>query len=456
MVVAAGSIWIAEDEAPARDAMKKALTREGHDVETFPDGAAIQAALASRDVPDVVITDIRMPGADGIAVLRAAKQRDPDLGVILVTAFGSVESAVEAMKLGADDYVTKPLDIIELRLRVAKLVEQRRLRAEIQTLRGRLDEKFGLSRLVGSSPAMQRLFEQIRLVASTKSTVLITGESGTGKELIANAIHQNSPRRAGPFEPVNCAAIQATVLESEIFGHERGAFTGANARKLGRFELAQGGTLFLDEIGETPPDFQVKLLRFLESRELQRVGGTETIVVDSRLIAATNVDLEEAVAEGTFRKDLYFRLKVVTIQVPPLRDRRSDIPLLAQHFVEELSSEHQVEPIRLSPDAMQILTGYAWPGNVRELKHTIESLQVLRAGQEIGPHELPPELESGSQEAAGFSVGMAMDEIERNAILETLRSTGGNRSRAAEILGIGLRTLQRKLKDYREAGLFND
>ena len=451
-----GTVWVVEDEGAAREAMATALTRAGHAVESFANGDAALQAIHVTDMPDVLVTDLRMPGAGGIDVLRATKAREPDTGVILVTAFGSVESAVEAMKLGADDYIVKPLDIEELRIKVGKLVEQRGLKREIVRLRGRLDEKYGLDAIIGNAVAMARLFEKIRLVAGTKSTVLITGESGTGKELIANAIHQNSTRRGGPFEPVNCSAIQATVLESEIFGHERGAFTGATGRKLGKFEMAQGGTLFLDEIGETPLDFQVKLLRFLETRELQRVGGIETIHVDARLIAATNVELEEAVEDGTFRKDLYFRLKVVTLHVPALRERTSDIPLLTRHFIDRFATEHGVPPIELTPEAADRLLGYAWPGNVRELKNLMESLVVLRPGATIGRDDLPAEFHDRPSATTGFQPGMPMDDVERHAILETLQMTKGNRSRAAEILGIGLRTLQRKLKDYKASGHYTE
>ncbi|MFN7975290.1 MAG: sigma-54 dependent transcriptional regulator [Acidobacteriota bacterium] len=453
----AGTVWIAEDEEPSRVAMVRALERSGHVVEAFATGTEALVAIRSRDLPDVVITDLRMPGASGTDVLRAVKEKDPEAGVVLVTAFASVESAVEAMKIGSDDYLVKPFDLDELRLKVGKLIERRGLKQEIWQLQGRLDEKFGLSQIVGGAPAMARLFEKIKLVAGTKSTVLITGESGTGKELIANALHQLSSRKNGPFVPVNCSAIQATVLESELFGHERGAFTGAVGRKLGKFELAHGGTLFLDEIGETPLDFQVKLLRFLETRELSRVGGTEIIHVDARLIAATNVDLEAAVADGSFRKDLYFRLKVVSLHVPSLRERPADIPLLTAHFIGRFSKEHEVAAIAFTPAAQQALSRYSWPGNVRELKNMIESFVVLRPGATLDLQDLPVEVSSAPIPAAtGFSVGMSMDDVERHAIMETLESTQGNRSRAAEILGIGLRTLQRKLKEYKARGVYKD
>ncbi len=444
-----GTVYVVEDESFAREAMERALAGGGQEVTAFASGDEVIQSLKQKGCPDVLVTDIRMPGKDGMEVLRSFRAESPDMGIILVTAFGSVEDAVEAMRRGADDYMEKPVNIEELRLRVRKLIERKAMRRQIRNMQGRLDDKYGFSSIVGNSTPMRRLFETMRLAAPTNSTVLITGESGTGKELIANAIHQNSPRREGPFEPVNCAAIQASVLESEIFGHEKGAFTGAFARKMGKFELASGGSLFLDEIGETPLEFQVKLLRFLETKEFSRVGGVATIRVNARLIAATNVDLDKAVSDGRVRTDLYYRLKVVEVFVPPLRERTSDIPLLLDRFSKTLAMEHGAKPVSLADAAVEVLTRYRWPGNVRQLRNMVESLTVLKPGREIGPEDLPADIRGEVVHRGGiFQIGMTMAEMERNAILETLSFTGNNRKRAAETLGIGLRTLQRKLKEY--------
>jgi DNA-binding NtrC family response regulator len=463
-------VVIIEDEEGNRDSYARALSKLGWDVTTFP--AAEPAIAYLRNHPDVVlvITDLLLPGTDGIGVLQAAREIDPDLGVLMITGHGSVESAVEAMKKGADDYLTKPVDLFVLRTRASAVVEKRMLRRRVTELESRLAEKFG--RIVGRSKPMEALFRQMEMVAPTRSNVLIVGESGTGKELVANALHENSPRRDGPFLPINCAAIPAEILESELFGHERGAFTGATSRKIGRFELAHGGTLFLDEIGDLPVDMQVKLLRVLEQREFMRVGGTETIKVDIRLIAATNQDLEAAVEQGRFRSDLYYRLKVVTLRIPPLRERREDIPLLAEHFLETLGRENGRVGMRFSPEAMRALVAHRWEGNVRELKNLVESLIVLSTEDEIRLQDLPEPYRSAAAEAdsapAGpvetfpsaaarepfleIPEGATMEEIERQAILNALKRTGGNRTQAAEMLAIGLRTLQRKLKEYRLAG----
>jgi DNA-binding NtrC family response regulator len=373
---------------------------------------------------------------------------------------------VDAMKRGADDYLTKPVDLFELRKRASTIVEKRLLSRKVVELESRLGEKFG--KLIGKSRAMEALFRQMEMVAPTRSNVLIVGESGTGKELVANALHENSPRKDARFLPINCAAIPAEILESELFGHERGSFTGATGRKIGKFELADKGTLFLDEIGELPLDMQVKLLRVLETREFMRVGGTETIHVDIRLVAATNSDLEAAVLKGTFRSDLYYRLKVVTLRIPPLKERREDIPLLVNHFFATFVKENGREGMRIAPEAMRALVAAPWEGNVREVRNLVESLVVLTPGSEIRVDDLPPEIRTVAADgpsAAGRGVppaelamklgstaGLTMDEIERRAIEDALDRTGGNRTQAADMLGIGLRTLQRKLKEYRAAG----
>ncbi len=459
-------IVLIEDEAGNRESVTRALVRVGHKVRAFDDAEpALEYLRANRDVV-LVITDLMMPGMDGFGVLAAAKAIDPEVGVLMITGHGSVESAVDAMKRGADDYLTKPVDLFELRKRTDTIVQKRLLSTRVKDLEDRLGEKFG--RLIGHSKAMEALFRQMQLVAPTRSSVLIIGDSGTGKELVANALHENSPRKDARFLPINCAAIPAEILESELFGHERGSFTGATGRKLGKFELADKGTLFLDEIGELPLEMQAKLLRVLEQREFMRVGGTENIKVDIRLLAATNADLESAVERGRFRSDLYYRLKVVTLRIPSLRERTEDIPVLVNHFLQSLARENEREGMRFTADAMRALVAAPWVGNVRELRNVVESLVVLTPTAEIGVTDLPEELRGA---VSGFppvepsgnvahsvtmhspdAAGVTMGEIERKAIFRALTQTHGNRTQAAEMLGIGLRTLQRKLKEYREAG----
>jgi len=455
-----GRILLIEDHAPSREIMKKALEKVGHAVAEFSSGRDGVEYLRQGNDVDVVITDLMMPGMDGMAVLREVKGIDAALGVVLVTGHGTVESAVEAMKAGADDFVQKPVNTAELRKRVEAAVQKRSLIREVEELKGRLDEKYRFGNILGKSKAMKSLYEQLQLVAPTRSSVLITGESGTGKELIANALHQNSPRRSERFLPVNCSAIPADILESEMFGHEKGSFTGATGRKIGKFELADRGTLFLDEVGEIAPEIQVKLLRVLEERSFMRVGGPETITVDVRILAATNASLEQRVAEGKFRSDLYYRLKVVTLRIPPLRERREDIPVLVNHFLDQFRRDNHRENLTLSPAALRSLVNARWEGNVRELRNLIESLVVMATRPVIDVWDLPEALRQPpppeSEPPPGYSplaeAPKTMAEIEHNAILRTLGETGGNRTKAAEILGIGLRTLQRKLKEYGEPG----
>jgi len=455
-----GQVVVIEDDDSNRRTLTRALTRDGYRVEAFGEAPpALEYLRENRDIV-LVITDLKLPGMDGFAVLQESRRINPDVGVLMVTGYGSVESAVEAMKRGADDYLTKPVDLFELRKRTSSIIERKQLTRRIDELETRLGEKF---KLVGRSKVMEDLFRRIELVARARTNVLVVSESGTGKELVANALHDHSPRRDKRFLPISCAAIPAEILESELFGHERGAFTGAAARKLGKFELAHGGTLFLDEIGELPLEMQVKLLRVLEEREFMRVGGGETIKVDIRVVAATNSDLEAAVAEGRFRQDLYYRLKVVTLTIPPLRERKDDIPLLLKHYLGIFGKENERENLRFTAETMDCLVHARWEGNVRELRNLVESLVVLTPGDEISVEDLPEEYrraEPATPEAqpavavptAGETVALTMDEIERRAILDALERTGGNRTQAAEILGIGLRTLQRKLKEYRQDG----
>jgi DNA-binding NtrC family response regulator len=459
------NVVVIEDEAANRESYERALSRIGYRVAAFAEAEpALDHLRSHRDVV-LVITDLMMPGTDGFGVLTMAREIDPDIGILMITGHGSVESAVDAMKRGADDYLTKPVDLFELRKRASAIVEKRLLSRRVVELESRLGEKFG--KLISRSKQMEALFRQMEMVAPTRSNVLIVGESGTGKELVANALHENSPRRDARFLPINCAAIPSEILESELFGHERGSFTGATGRKIGKFELADKGTLFLDEIGELPLEMQVKLLRVLETREFMRVGGTETIKVDIRLMAATNSDLEAAVERGAFRNDLYYRLKVVTLRIPPLRERREDIPLLANHFLTMFAKENDREGVKFAPDAMRTMVNARWEGNVRELRNLVESLVVLTPGPEIRAVDLPeefrrsgqaesvtpaPEPVASSQSGGAPTAGLTMDEIERRAILDALERTRGNRTQAAEMLGIGLRTLQRKLKEYKLAG----
>jgi len=458
-------VIVVDDETGSRESMAIAIERSGLPVRTFDDAREALDFLAETDGVRLAICDLRMPGTDGLAFLNEVRQQGYDMGVVLVTAFGSIESAVEAMRVGADDYLTKPVDLYELRRRVTNLLENRRLKEEVTELRQMLDKRFGFESIIGQSAPMERLFEQMRLVAPTRSNVLVVGESGTGKELVATALHRASPRRDERFLAINCGAIPQDILESELFGHERGSFTGAVARKIGKFELAHKGTLFLDEISELYPELQVKLLRVLEERRVMRVGGHDLIDVDFRLIAATNRDLEREVAEGRFREDLYYRLKVVTLRIPPLRERPADIALLFEHFLEIYFKEHGKPAKRLTPEALAAAQRYPWPGNVRELRNVVEALVIFHQGEGIGTGDLPPEMRQGSGEGAApppaavqpaHGPARTMDAIERQAILETLGRTGGRRAEAAHLLGIGLRTLQRKLKDYKAQGYFDD
>lgn len=447
----AGHVIIVEDEPESRKVMSLALSKKGYEVQTFDNGAdALQAIRDNCHHIDLVITDLRMPGVDGLQVLKETKSMDQDISVLLVTGFASIENAVEAMKLGADDYLTKPIDLFEFRARASKLIKNKALDREVDMLRSRLDKQYGFERIVGRSKAMEKLFEQVRAVACTNAAVLICGESGTGKELIANAIHQNSQKKGNRFLPINCAAIPSDILESELFGHERGAFTGAVARKIGKFELASNGTIFLDEIGDMSPDLQVKLLRVLENREFMRVGGHDIIRLNSRFLFATHQDLEEAIQNSRFREDLYYRINVVALHLPPLRERSEDIPILAQHFLSEFASEHGKPVKGFQPDVIKVLNAYPWPGNVRELRNLIENTVVFSTGEEITMDLLPAHLFRKERKAGSVSIppGMTMDELEREAIYQALAESGGNKTRASEVLGIGLRTLQRKLKDY--------
>jgi DNA-binding NtrC family response regulator len=445
-----GRILVVDDEANARTALAELLSDEGYAVETAADGFKA-LGKAAETAPDLVLTDLKMPGMDGVELLRKLKADDADAVVLVMTAFGAVDSAVSAMREGAADYLTKPLDMSELSLVLAREMERRRLRREAGQLRARLAERYSFSNIIGSAPAMQAIFKTVVQVASSRASLLITGESGTGKELIAAAIHERSPRAKGPFVKLHCAALAETLLESELFGHERGSFTGAAGRREGRFHQANGGTLFLDEIGDISPAVQVKLLRFLQEHEFERVGGNETLRVDVRVIAATNRDLKEEVARGRFREDLYYRLNVINLEMPSLRSRSSDIPLLATHFLRKYATENGRSLEGFTDDALARLSAYRWPGNVRELENIIERAVVLSPGPKVSAADLPSHLVP-SDAGAGIRIpGSTMDEIERYAITRTLESTGGSTSKAADLLGISVRKIQYKLHEYNDA-----
>ena len=450
----AAVIFLVDDDDGSRDAMKRTLERVGYTMHAFPSAEEALERLREGDAVDAIVSDVRMPGMDGYQFLREVRAEHPNLPFLLVTAYADVEDAVAALQEGADDYLTKPVKVQELRQRVQMQLERRVLSDENRRLRQRLEKSFGFEGIVGHSSAMEELLERLRVAAPTRSTVLIVGESGSGKELVANALHQNSPRAAGPFVAINCGAIPGEILESELFGHEKGAFTGAHQRRIGLIERASGGTLFLDEISELSPDLQVKLLRVLEERHIMRVGGTTQIPVDFRLVAATNRDLAKWVEDGRFRQDLFYRLKVVELHIPPLRQRKEDIPLFVQHFLEHFNRELGRDVHGVHPAVMAAFKRQRWPGNVRELRNLIESMVLFARDVEIGLDDLPAEYRAPTPpvtvEESGEWRPRPMAEIEREAILRTVEHTGGHRARAADLLEIGLRTLQRKLKEYGE------
>ncbi|MBW1982325.1 MAG: sigma-54-dependent Fis family transcriptional regulator [Deltaproteobacteria bacterium] len=444
-------ILVVDDEAAHRHMLETVLSAEGYEVEQADDGQTAIGAVEQRFY-DLILLDIRMSKVDGIEALRKIKELSPGIPIIIMTAYASVNTAIDALKSGAYDYLTKPLDIDELKILVGKALRHRQLEQENIFLKERLDDRFDFSNIIARSESMKKLFDTMALVAPTEATVLIVGESGTGKELIANAIHQNSPRRDNPFVKVNCAALPETLLESELFGHEKGAFTGAVSRRQGRFQLAHRGSIFLDEIGEMAAATQAKILRVLQEREVEALGSSRTIKVDVRVIAATNKNLQSEIEQGRFREDLYFRLNVVTLSVPPLRDRRDDIPLLADFFLKQYAEKNRRHIKGFSPRALDILMRHNWPGNVRELENVVERAVIMARGDTVTPTELPDNLrvlDKEYQEAAvNLRTGKSLKEMEKQMILRTLEETGGNRTHAARILGISRRTLQLKLKEY--------
>jgi DNA-binding NtrC family response regulator len=446
-----GRILVVDDEVNARTALSELLHSEGFEVEMASDAFKAIGKYETFD-PHIVLTDLQMPGMTGIELLTKVRAAEQPAEVIVMTGFGDVGTAVEAMRAGAVNYLTKPLNFDELLVVLDKTLAVQALAREAQQLRRRVRDRAAPGNIIGSSAPLQRVFDVIDQVAPSKASVLITGESGTGKELVANALHQRSPRAKGPFIKLHCAALAESLLESELFGHERGSFTGAMARKDGRFSLADGGTLFLDEIGEISPSIQVKLLRFQQEHEFERVGGTQTLRVDVRVIAATNRNLPDEIAKGRFREDLYYRLNVVSVEMPALRERRSDIPNLVKFFIDRYAQENAKQITECTPEALEQLMGYAWPGNVRELENAIERAVVLATGSVIEAKHLPASVKPTSAPTGLPPIpGAPMAEIERYAILETLKMTGGSTSRAAEILGISARTIQYRLHDYNAA-----
>lgn len=443
------TILVVSSDSRTLQLIGKTLQKPGYKM-IVTENSSLALDLIEENLFHVVIADLKTPGVDGFEILEASKHRNRDTMVIVVVEPEDVELAIKAISKEAYGYLTKPINLYELQVLVKKAFHQQQIVSEVEELRRRLDKKYSFENIVRNSEAMQRITDTIAQIALTRSTVLIQGESGTGKELIARAIHHNSGRRDKPFIALNCGAISEGIIESELFGHEKGAFTGALSARKGMFELANGGTLFLDEIGETSLATQVKLLRVLEQKEFMRVGGIKTIRVDINIIAATNTNLEEAVRQKTFREDLYYRLKVITLYLPPLRERREDIPLLIQKFIEEFNHEYNKTVQGIESRAMMLLQNYPWPGNIRELKNCIESLVITSPNEIISVTNLPSYiLETVYPEPEiKFKMGTPLDEIERDVIQKTLAYVRGNKTKAAKLLGIGLRTLHRKIKEY--------
>ncbi len=442
------SILIADDERNTRDGLARALS---HNYITYGASNGLEAMEILRENRDieVVLSDLKMPEMEGLELLENLLSENSNLIVIFITGYSSIESAVDAMRKGAYDYLTKPIDLNKLEIIISKALENKKLRAENIQLKERIKEKFDTKAFIGKSLKIIEIFELVKHVSSTTATVLIQGETGTGKELIASIIHYNSPVAEGPFIKVNCSALVESLLESELFGHEKGAFTGALYSKKGRFELADGGTLFLDEISDLPASVQIKLLRFLQEGEFERVGGTKTLKVNVRIISASNKSLEELVKDDKFRLDLFYRLKVVTIDMPALNERKEDIPLIVDHYLKKFAEIHNKDITGITREAMSAVKAYNWPGNVRELMNCIECAVVMSRESVVNADNLPPFLSSDlSRQLSGGKYPRKLSDVEKSAILETLDIVGGNKAEASRILGIGLRTLYRKLEQY--------
>lgn len=452
-------ILVIDDEPLMGDYVQEALVRAGHEVDVCTNGPA-GLECVRRTFYDVLITDLRMEPMDGLEVLRRVREESPSTHCIIMTAYGTVETAVAALKEGAADYVMKPFTPDELEVAVSRVLEHERLTQENRYLRGELNLHYDFESMVGESPAMAAVYDSIRRVADSRATVLIRGESGTGKELVARALHYRSVRRDKPFIKVNCAALSAGLLESELFGHEKGAFTGAHDRKIGRFELAHHGTLLLDEVSEISSELQPKILRVLQEREFERVGGNTSIQVDTRIISTSNRDLEQALADGHFREDLFFRLNVIPIYLPPLRERREDIAALMDYFLKRYTHENGRDIQGFTPAVRQMFAEYQWPGNVRELQNSVERAVVLSRERMLEPEHfslgMPVPVEKPGSGAVSVPLGTTVAEMEKHLILRTIKHCGGNRTRAAEVLGISVRTLRNKLKEYSEEALDKD
>ncbi len=449
-----GSILVVDDSAAVRENLSELLAAEGYEVDSCGGGKKALQYLQERTY-DVVLTDLSMPDIDGMEVLSFLTEHFPETNCIIITGFGTIQTAVSAMRVGAYDYLCKPVESQQILLVVARSMEHQRLRRENLRLKKQLREKFGFDNIIGTSEPMCQVFDIIRKVADTDSTVLILGESGTGKELVARAIHYNGLRQANPLIPVNCGAIPEDLLESELFGHEKGAFTHAIRTRLGRFEQAHGGTIFLDEIGDMSPNLQVKILRVLQDHQFERIGGQKTIKVNIRVIAATNRDLQELVKNGKFREDLYYRLNVIPITIPPLRVRRGDIPMLINHFVQEFCRKKNKSACRVSPEAMRRLTAYDWPGNVRELENLIERLVILSEGEVLDFRDLPEHFQHNSPEAlrlnaeipeGGLPLQKMLSDLERQLIIKALNQSGWVKNQAAQLLHLNRTTLIEKIK----------
>ena len=444
------TILIIDDEKNIREGLSAALELDGYSVKLAANGAEGLALIEKGDI-DLVITDLRMPGISGEEVLAKVRGESPGIPVIVLTGHGSIDTAVDAMRNGAYDFLTKPLSLDRLSLIVKRALAGRELEIRHSSLQQELDAKASFESIIGKSAEMQRIFQMVRKAADSKASVLITGESGTGKELIANALHNLSPRKNHPSIKVHCAALSENLLESELFGHEKGAFTGAAARKRGRFELANTGTIFLDEIGEINQNVQIKILRVLQDKRFERVGGEDTLEVDVRVIAATNRNLEDEIAQGRFREDLFYRLNVVHIQVPPLRDRKDDIPLMLNAFLDEFNRENNKSITGFDARSRSALYKYDWPGHIRQLRNCVESAVVMCSGNEITLEDLPPTVRGAAESnVIQVPVGISMAEAEKIIIQQNLASNQGNKSKTADILGIGRKTLHRKLEEYGE------
>jgi len=437
-------ILVVDDEAIMRDSLRDWLGDAGYQVLTAENGSQALEVI-EKGKPGIVIADLVMPGMDGIELLKRAREISPGIEVIIITAYGSIPTAITAMREGAYDYIEKPFCPEKAELLIERLAEHKGLIEENISLHQKLEERYRFENIIAKSPRMKQVIEVIKVVAKSNATVLITGESGTGKELVARAVHSQSYRKDKPFIAVSCAALPETLLESELFGHEKGSFTGAHAQRKGKFETANKGTIFLDEIGEMSANIQVHLLRVLEEKEFSRVGGNELIKVDVRVVSATNKDMKQAVADGQFREDLYYRLNVVTIELPPLRERKEDIPLLAQHFLKKFAMENQKEITGFSPEATDFLLKYEWPGNVRELENAIERAVILAKSPYIESADLPQESLTLAQSVLS---GKNLEEIEKGHIINVIDETGGNYSKAARILGISRATLYNKIRAY--------